>query len=100
MACFGSFFREKNRPESNGLPCKDESTIPCPKIGVFWEFSYSYYDKQTGNVEKIDACHAVPKGTQIELRLNVTCKGENQSPVEQPIKKKSVHVEKGKMNLE
>ena len=99
MACFGSCFGKKNPAESNALPCKDESSVPCPKIGVFWEISYSYYDKQTGNVEKIEACHAVPTGTQIELRLNVTCRGENQSPVEQPVKKKSVHVGNGKVNL-
>lgn len=99
MACFGSCLRKKNRAESNVLPNEDENPVPCSKIGVIWEFSYFYYDKQTGDVEKIEACQVVPKGTQIELRLKATRRGENQSTVEQPIKKKSVHVEKGKMNL-
>ena len=99
MARFGSCLRKKNRAESNVSPCEEDSPAPCSKIGVFWEFSYFYYDKQTGNFEKVDACHAVPNGAQIELRLNVKCKGENQSTVEQPFKKKNVHVEKGKMNL-
>ena len=95
MGCCGSCLSRKNRAESIVLPSEDESS----KIGVFWEFSYFYYDKQTGNVEKIEACHAVPRGTQIELGLNVTCKGDNQSIVGQPIKKKNVHAEKRKMDL-
>ena len=99
MACFGSCLRKKNRAESNVLPCGDGSSAPCSKIGVFWAFSYFYYDKQTGNFEKIDVCHAVPKGAQVELRLNVTCRGENQSTVEHPLKKKNVLVENGKTNL-
>ena len=94
MACFGSCLRKKNRAESNVSPCEEDSPAPCSKIGVFWEFSYFHYDKQTGNFEKVDACHAGSNGPQIELRLNVTCRGENQSTVEQPFKKKNVHLEK------
>lgn len=36
------------------------------------------------------------KGGQIELRLDVTCRGEKRSAVEQPITKKSVYVGKEK----
>lgn len=96
MACFRSLLRKKSRDKPNILPTKNQSPVPCSKIGVFWEFSYFYYDKQTGNVEKIEACHALPKGGQIELRLNVTCRGEKRSAVEQPITKKSVYVGKEK----
>jgi len=90
MACFGSCLGKKNRAENNVLPSEDQCPVPCSEIGVFWEFSNFYYDKQTGNVEKLEACHTVPKGAQIELRLNVTCRGENQSTVEQSSKKKKV----------
>jgi len=86
--------------ESNVLPSGDESSpVPCSKIEVFSEFSYFYYDKQSGNVEKIEAYQALPKGTPIELRLHVTSRGEKETIVAQPIKKESVHAEEGMMNL-
>lgn len=90
MACFGSCLGKKDRAEPNVLPSEDQRPVPCSQVGIFWEFSYFYYDKQTGNVEKLEACHTVAKGAQIEFRLNVTFRGENQSTVEQRSKKKSV----------
>lgn len=72
------------------LPSEDQRPVPCSQVGIFWEFSYFYYDKQTGNAEMLEACHTVAKGAQIEFRLNVTFRGENQSTVEQRSKKKSV----------
>ena len=90
--------RKKSRGKPNILPTENESPVPCSNTGVFWEFTYFYYDKQTGNVEKIEACHALPQGRQIALRLDVTFRGEKRSTVEQPITKKSVLCGE-KMNL-
>ena len=51
------------------------------KVGAYWEFSYVYYDKETGNVEKAETCQLKPPGSQMELLLFVTCEGKTANAI-------------------
>lgn len=79
MACFGVLFAKKQRGEKNHLQLTTErSPVQSGKVGVYWEFSYFCCDKETGNVEKIEAGQSIPPRGKKVLLLEVTCREEKE----------------------
>lgn len=81
MACFAAFFRKKKRGNLRISRSQDQSPIQSPTVGTYWEFSYFYYNEETGKFEKAEACQSKSPGKRKELLLFVTCREKKPSPV-------------------
>ncbi|KAL9979427.1 hypothetical protein ACROYT_G017098 [Oculina patagonica] len=89
--------KERKRKRSElSFNSQDQSQIHSSKIGVYWEFSYVYYDKETGNIERAEAHQPKPSRREKELFLLVTCRGEKPSCVDRKMTEKSVGFNTGR----
>lgn len=96
MACFGTVFRKKKRGKQRNYTGEDQSPAQFSKIGAYWEFSYVYYDKETGNIERAEVCQPKPARRQMDLLLFVTCRGEKTSAVHRTMTEKNAAVDIGR----
>lgn len=82
MACFGTLLRKKKRGRLSIFTSQDQTQSQSSKVGAYWEFSYVYYDKETGNSERAETCQPKPQGNQMELLLFVKRRGETASAID------------------
>ena len=81
MACFGTVFRKKKHAQLRSGSGEEQSPVQVSKIGAFWEFSYVYRDKETGEFQRAEFSQPKPQRKQTELLLFVKCNGEKSGTV-------------------